>query len=206
MKVLDRKNYELQSAPEGKTPEAEAKIERDLAAVKQERKELLALRKSIQVRLDFIDKPTANELVQTLMQLGQVKGPRQTDSQIGSAQGDVIRSNKNALRQQAHLLDKRDELIYTQRQVRQALERGTFNGLPPAELKQMRDLAALSIDKKLGQVGDLKEMVRQTDQQLKAMGVGGLFDGIQTTPEERARAEEEKRRADQEAWDNGYRS
>ncbi|KQW01217.1 hypothetical protein [Rhizobacter sp. Root1221] len=173
MKVLDRTNDELQTAPEGETPEAEAKIERDLAAVTRERKKLITIRKNVLVQLDFIEKPAANEMVRTLTELTKVNGPQQTDSPLAGVQNAVIRGNKKALRDQAHLQGKRDELISTQGQVRQALKSGAFNGLPPDELEQMRELATLNIDSKLEQVSQLKEMVRQTDQKLKAMGAGG---------------------------------
>lgn len=205
MKVLDLENFKLQTAPEG-TPQQEAAIEKRLGVVNEERMNLIAMRKLVQTRLAFIEQPSSNPLVQSLIQLADVKGPAQMGGHLAVAQGEIIRANKAALREQGGLLDQREDLIHAQQQVRKALSSGAFSELPPSEQSQMRKLARLDIGEKLSLVDDLKEMVRQTEGQLRAMGGGGLFDSIPTSPKERAAMRQEALRRDQEAWDNGYRS
>jgi hypothetical protein len=202
MVVSGKKNYQLQcKVMDAETDEEEIAAQRELDEFKKGRTELIATRNAVQARVQFIAAPLGNDMVQTLMQLSKFSAPQPS----GGSMRDAIRSNVDALRQHGGLLGKRDELLATQQELRKSLARGTFNGLPPAELRQIRHLARLDVGAKLGEVGELKTVVDRTEKRLAAMGAGGLFNGISTTAAERQRAEEQERRAAQDALDNGYR-
>ena len=202
MAASNKKNYQLQTKVfDAETDEEEMAAQQELDEFKKGRTELIATRNAVQARVKFIAAPLANDMVQTLMQLSQFSVPQPR----GGSMRDAIRSNVDTLRQHGGLLGKRDELLATQQDLRKSLERGTFNGLPPAELRQIRDLAGLDIGAKLGEVSELKTIVDRTEKRLAAMGGGGLFNGIATTAAERQRAQEQELRAAQDALDNGYR-
>ena len=202
MAASNKKNYQLQTKVfDAETDEEEDAAQDELDEFKKGRTELIATRNAVQDRLKFIAAPLANDMVQTLMQLSKFSAPQPS----GGSMRDAIRGNVDALRQHGGLLGKRDELLATQQDLRKSLERGTFNGLPPAELRQIRDLARMDVGAKLGEVSELKTKVDQTEKRLAAMGGGGLFSGIATTAAERRRAQEQELRAAQDALDNGYR-
>ncbi len=202
MAASNKKNYQLQTKVfDAETDEEEMAAQQELDEFKKGRTELIATRNAVQARVKFIAAPLANDMVQTLMQLSRFSVPQPS----GGSMRDAIRSNVDTLRQHGGLLGKRDELLATQQDLRKSLERGTFNGLPPAELRQIRDLAGLDIGAKLGEVSELKTIVDRTEKRLAAMGGGGLFNGIATTAAERQRAQEQELRAAQDALDNGYR-
>lgn len=202
MAVSNKKNYQLQTKLfDAETDEEEMAAQQELDEFKKGRTELIATRNAVQARVKFIAAPLANDMVQTLMQLSKFSAPEPSSGRMR----DAIRSNVDALRQHGGLLGKRDELLATQQDLRKSLERGTFNGLPPAELKQIRDLARLDVGAKLGEVSELKTKVDQTEKRLAAMGAGGLFSGISTTAAERQRAQEQELRNAQDELDNNYR-
>lgn len=202
MVVSGKKNYQLQcKVMDAETDEEEIAAKRELDEFKKGRTELIATRNAVQARVQFIAAPLGNDMVQTLMQLSKFSAPQPS----GGSMRDAIRSNVDALRQHGGLLGKRDELLATQQELRKSLARGTFNGLPPAELRQIRHLARLDVGAKLGEVGELKTVVDRTEKRLAAMGAGGLFNGISTTAAERQRADAQARRDEQDALDNGYR-
>jgi hypothetical protein len=200
MAKSNKENYRLQVAVSmAETDEEEDAAQAALDAFKPGRAELIAVRKDVQARLAFVNNPKAHESVQRLMQLGNARGPLRS-----GGQRDIIVGNRDALRRDGVLLERRDELLAAQAEVRKSLANGAFDGLPKNDLRDMRALAALDVDAKLGEINELKATVRETNKQLEAMGAGGLFGGISTTPQERARMKEKREQDDQDALDNGY--
>lgn len=172
-----------------------------LGEVNKRRDTLIAARKEGLALIDFFTKPTSFPQVQLLMQLNEVQGPLQE----AANQRDMIRGNMAQMRQHRNLLGQREELLEAQARVKKTFDEGGFSGLPPAELKQMKQLANMDVNEKFADLEDLDGVVKRTNAALEAMGGGKLFQGRPTTKAERDADDRADRERDEAIRDNGYR-
>lgn len=174
-------------------------------------KALTAQRAGMQAELERLrpEFQQARELGKALAELAQAQGPAQGHFAI---QGpfplhgkETIETNYERLAESRHLMGKGPELRAAQQQLKGLLQSGRLEGMPPNEAKELGKLAQMDVGAQFEKLADLKEVVDRTRANLRAMGAGGLFEGIRTTPSQRKADLDAERDSHQDALDEGYR-
>lgn len=172
-------------------------------------KELTSQRADMQAKLEGLrpEFQQARELAKGLTELAQVKGGELRQSRDGSKtylDRSTIENHYERFDQSRHLLNKRGDLENAKQQLNRLIDSGMLEGIAPNERRELKQLAELDIGDQFSKLNDLKGTVAEIRGALKAMGAGGLYEGIRTTPEQRAHDDAEARRSQQDAIDNGY--
>ena len=187
-----------------------ADAQKELNQLQPARKALAAERAGMQARLEGL-RPQfqqARELAAGLKDLAGIHGAREGHYAIGGPHPlhdrNTIETNFVRLDESRHLLGKEPQLLAAQQQLRALLQSGKLKGLSPQEAGELGKLARLDVGAQFDKLNDLQDVVARTRANLRAMGAGGLFEGIRTTPEERKVDRDEALRNHQDALDNGY--
>jgi hypothetical protein len=172
-------------------------------------KELTSERAGMQAKLEGLrpEFQQARELAKGLTELARVEGGDLRRSAGGSRihlDRSTIEGHYDRFDKCRHLLNERGNLEGAQQQLRSLIQGGKLEGMTPHEARELRQLAEMNIGQQFRALDDLKDTVAEIKGALKAMGAGGLYEGITTTPQQRARDDAEERRTRQDALDNGY--
>lgn len=174
-------------------------------------KALTAQRAGMQAELERLrpEFQEARELGKALAELAQAQGPAHGHFAI---QGpfplhgkETIETNFERMAESRHLMGKGPELHAAQQQLTGLLQSGKLEGMPPNEAKELGKLAQMDVGAQFEKLADLKEVVDRTRANLRAVGAGGLFEGIRTTPSQRKADLDAERDSHQDALNEGYR-
>ncbi len=150
----------------------------------------------------------ARELAKGLKELAEVRGAKDGSYAIGGRyplhDRDTIETNFERQKESRHLLGKEPQLQAAQQQLRDLLQSGKLKGMPPKDAGELGKLARLDLGAQFDRLNELQDVVALTRANLRAMGAGGLYEGIKTTPDERKADRDDELRSHQDALDNGY--
>ncbi|MGZ1521051.1 type III secretion system effector protein XopR [Xanthomonas citri] len=138
-------------------------------------------------------------MLAALAPLEKIAAPKTITSSLAMKQREVMQSNRHAF-----VEFRRENIDMTKMQVyfvraQRRLESLKESGAPSDKIRRLERMMQGYTN-----VLALRDMVRQTDEQLHRMGAPRLMDTIPTTAQERALSEQSERDAHQEAIDNGY--
>lgn len=200
-------NTVMKRSPQGSEQWVAARREKN--SLRPAWKELTSQRADMQAKLEGLrpEFQQARELAKGLAELAKVQGGEMRQSRDGSKiylDRTSIENHYDRFDQSRHLLNKRDNLENAQQQLNKLINSGMLEGIAPSERRELKQLATLDIGDQFNKLNDLKGTVAEIKGALKSMGAGGLYEGIRTTPEQRAHDDAEARRNAQEALNNNY--
>ena len=147
----------------------------------------------------------ARQLAQGLTELAGAKGAKEGPLAIGGRYPlhyrETIETNYERLDQSKHLLGKEPQLQAAQQQLRALFQSGKLEGLSPKEAGELGKLAGLDLGAQFEKLSHLQDVVATTRKNLRAMGAGGLYEGIRATA---GHDMNDELRSHQDALDNGY--
>lgn len=200
-------NKAMERLPQGS--EKWVAVRREKNSLRPAWKELTSQRADLQAKLEGLrpEFQQARELAKGLAELAKVQGGELRHSGGGSRihlDRSTIENHYDRFDQSRHLLNKRDDMEGAQQQLNRLINSGMLEGIAPKERQELKQLAELDIGDQFSKLNDLKGTVAEIRGALKAMGAGGLYDGINTTPEQRAHDDAEALRNAREARANNY--
>jgi hypothetical protein len=187
-------------------------LEGRLARLEGLRDKLLAEVRHQRSELASFYQPRAEKLAASLRELASVQGPQRIDvggliriTPDGEAFVDpAAKANRDHLRDHAHLRGKEQTLARDRDRLRRLLGTGVLDGLPPAQLAELKQLAAMDMAQQFARLERLADSVQHRDAELRKRTSGGFVHSVPTTAAQRAEAERARLQAAQDALDNGY--
>jgi hypothetical protein len=188
-------------------------MERRLGKLENLREKLLSEISHQRSELASFYQPRAEKLAASLRELASVQGPQRIDvggliriTPDGQAFVDpAAKANRDHLRDHAHLRGKEQTLARDRDRLHRLLGTGVLDGLPPAQLAELKQLAAMDMAQQFARLERLADSVQHRDAELRKRTSGGFVHSVPTTAAQRAEAERARLQAAQDALDNGYR-